>query len=540
MVSASTPDAAKSTGRMPTACTASVCSGTPCSWATSASSRDRVAPCRPRCSPTSRTPARRTREPSRARPRSVAGRHPAVPVDRQPGRRRRPRARPATRPTRARRGARSRRRAIRVRRGSAARRAQYRPLTARLSLSVPPVVSTISDGRAPTAAAIRSRDSSTRAARPAARRVQRRGVAGARQRLGHHRRRPRAASAWWRRGRGRWCPVLCSGSSVHGSLAVPSVCRGSRVVARPRRGRARGHRGDDDVVPVVAAARVELAPAGDQPQHGAGRRAVDQRRREGVLGVALDGDDPVPERPSRPTGRPRPGRPARARRGGRRRPGPDRESTCPAITVGPCSPGTAPRAVPARPTSGSTGGTSTPSAPDVQVDEALLDAEASAGAPRSARSVGPAGAGATGPASGRARRAPAEVARRPVQRAAGPGPPTAMPGADDGTRPHPSRQRRRRRARLSARPAGGRRPSSITSTGPAPSSSTGAPAGTAPRPAPTSSSTAAPPTAAGSRSGPAAPPSPVSTAPEGTVPAPVLSRVICGSSPLPLSISSTV
>ena len=49
----------------------------------------------------------------------------------------------------------------RVRRGSAARRAQYRPLTARLSLSVPPVVSTTSDGRAPTAAAIRSRDSST-------------------------------------------------------------------------------------------------------------------------------------------------------------------------------------------------------------------------------------------------------------------------------------------------------------------------------------------------------------------------------------------
>ena len=43
------------------------------------------------------------------------------------------------------------------------------PLTARLSLSVPPVVSTTSDGRAPTASAIRSRDSSTtrRARRPA-------------------------------------------------------------------------------------------------------------------------------------------------------------------------------------------------------------------------------------------------------------------------------------------------------------------------------------------------------------------------------------
>ena len=38
-VSASTPDAAKSTGRIPTACTASVCIGTPCRCATAASSR---------------------------------------------------------------------------------------------------------------------------------------------------------------------------------------------------------------------------------------------------------------------------------------------------------------------------------------------------------------------------------------------------------------------------------------------------------------------------------------------------------------------
>ncbi|SKP41431.1 Uncharacterised protein [Mycobacteroides abscessus subsp. abscessus] len=43
------------------------------------------------------------------------------------------------------------------------------PLTARLSLSVPPAVKITSDGRAPRAAAIDSRDSSTRrrASRPA-------------------------------------------------------------------------------------------------------------------------------------------------------------------------------------------------------------------------------------------------------------------------------------------------------------------------------------------------------------------------------------
>ena len=57
-----------------------------------------------------------------------------------------------------------------MRRGSAARRAQQMPLTARLSLSVPPPVKTTSDGRAPSAAASCSRDSSTtrRACRPAA------------------------------------------------------------------------------------------------------------------------------------------------------------------------------------------------------------------------------------------------------------------------------------------------------------------------------------------------------------------------------------
>ena len=57
----------------------------------------------------------------------------------------------------------------RRRRASAPRRAQKMPLTARLSLSVPPPVKMTSDGRAPSAAAIRSRDSSTtRRARAAA------------------------------------------------------------------------------------------------------------------------------------------------------------------------------------------------------------------------------------------------------------------------------------------------------------------------------------------------------------------------------------
>ncbi len=58
----------------------------------------------------------------------------------------------------------------RVRRGSASRRAQNMPLTARLSLSVPPPVNSTSDGRAPSASASRSRDCSAvrRASRPLA------------------------------------------------------------------------------------------------------------------------------------------------------------------------------------------------------------------------------------------------------------------------------------------------------------------------------------------------------------------------------------
>ena len=59
---------------------------------------------------------------------------------------------------------------MRVRRGSWARRAQNRPLSARLSDSVPPEVNTTSPGRQLRARAIVSRDSSTtrRAARPLA------------------------------------------------------------------------------------------------------------------------------------------------------------------------------------------------------------------------------------------------------------------------------------------------------------------------------------------------------------------------------------
>lgn len=58
----------------------------------------------------------------------------------------------------------------RTRRASSARRDQNRPFTARLSDSVPPAVNTTSLGRAPSAAASASRDSSTvrRAWRPAA------------------------------------------------------------------------------------------------------------------------------------------------------------------------------------------------------------------------------------------------------------------------------------------------------------------------------------------------------------------------------------
>ena len=70
------------------------------------------------------------------------GVHAAERVDLEPGDLRRPRGRPATRRRRGRRGARRAEASTRVRRGSAARRAQNSPLTARLSLSVPPPVKT--------------------------------------------------------------------------------------------------------------------------------------------------------------------------------------------------------------------------------------------------------------------------------------------------------------------------------------------------------------------------------------------------------------
>ena len=59
---------------------------------------------------------------------------------------------------------------VSTRRRAPSWRAQYRPLTARLSASVPPLVKTTSLGRAPNTSASCSRDSSTtrRARRPAA------------------------------------------------------------------------------------------------------------------------------------------------------------------------------------------------------------------------------------------------------------------------------------------------------------------------------------------------------------------------------------
>ena len=190
-------------------------------------------PCRPRCSPTSPTPA----PPARVRRRARRAASPGAPG---PARRRaaarpaRPRARRATRPTSSTAWCSIAETSTRVRRGSAARRAQYRPLTARLSLSVPPVVSTTSDGRAPTAAAMRSRDSSTsrRERRPAECSDDALPVARAPR---PSPRRPRAASAWWRRDRGR--------SSVKVRSRIPRRpvgCAG--VIQGRRRGTAGPHR----------------------------------------------------------------------------------------------------------------------------------------------------------------------------------------------------------------------------------------------------------------------------------------------------------
>src|SRR5689334_1894845 len=53
---------------------------------------------------------------------------------------------------------------------------------------------------------------------------------------------------------------------------------------------------DDDVVPVAAGGLVVAAPAGDQPQLGFGRVAVDGLRGEAVLGDLLGPAHPEPGR----------------------------------------------------------------------------------------------------------------------------------------------------------------------------------------------------------------------------------------------------
>ena len=205
-VSAATPLAAKSTGTWPTAWIASVWNGTPCSAATRGQLGDRLDRADLVVGPhrgdhgdlvAVRGPARRAARPGRpGRPRRPAASSTSAPSCS---------AEPVA-PRRARRGARPRWRPPGCRRGSAARRAQKMPLTARLSLSVPPPVKITSDGRAPSAAATRSRDSSTRrrARRPGG--VQRRRVAdlaGGRdvrlERLGEHRRGRRVIQVGHRR-----------------------------------------------------------------------------------------------------------------------------------------------------------------------------------------------------------------------------------------------------------------------------------------------------------------------------------------------------
>ncbi len=167
MVSASTPLAATSTGTWPTACTASVCSGTPTAWATAASAaRSLTAPISllahmtlatatsvpsPSASasasavtaPVGSTSSQVTSAPSCSTSHSTLSRTAWCSAGLT---------------------------TTRVRRGSPSRRAQNMPLTARLSLSVPPPVNSTSEGRAPRAAASRSRDCSAvrRASRPLA------------------------------------------------------------------------------------------------------------------------------------------------------------------------------------------------------------------------------------------------------------------------------------------------------------------------------------------------------------------------------------
>ena len=166
---ASTPEAAKSTGTAPTAWTASVWTGMPCSAASATTSSIgwRV--------PTSLlahiTEMRATESGSRSTLRAQrVDVEPARCVDRAAARPRRPSS-VASQSSGSRTAwcsiAVDR---IRTRRGSSPRRAQKMPLRARLSASVPPEVKTTSPGRQPSERAIVSRASSTtrRAPRPEA------------------------------------------------------------------------------------------------------------------------------------------------------------------------------------------------------------------------------------------------------------------------------------------------------------------------------------------------------------------------------------
>ena len=162
----SAPLSSKRTGRWATACTASVWNGTPCSRATAASS---ATGCTVPTSLLAHMTLATATPPGAERLAQAVDADVAAAVGLEPADRARPRASArystgsstawcsmplATTPRRA--------------RGRLARRASQAPLTARLSDSVPPEVKTTSDGRAPSAAPIRSRASSTtaRAARP--------------------------------------------------------------------------------------------------------------------------------------------------------------------------------------------------------------------------------------------------------------------------------------------------------------------------------------------------------------------------------------
>ena len=199
---ASTPEAAKSTGTWPRAWTASVCTGIPCAAAiATTSSIGCTVPTSllAHMTETSGTePGSRSTE---ARSASTSSRPSAV--DRQqldlgPLVLGEPAQRVEHGVVLDRRWHR-----MRVRRGSAARRAQKMPFTARLSDSVPPEVKTTSPGRQFERLRDRLPGLLDDPASVAARGVQRAGVADRRRAARSSPRSPRAASAWWPRGRGR-------------------------------------------------------------------------------------------------------------------------------------------------------------------------------------------------------------------------------------------------------------------------------------------------------------------------------------------------